>query len=336
MNLPGLPVKMNNKEKRTQTLFEKGLITSDQFERIRAYRSKHLFSLRNEILAMFFMAVLFFTGGSSILIYNNIDSIGHFAILTTILIAIILCFYFSFKQSPGFSGEEIVPVNQLHTYLVLAANLLTGVFIAYMHYQYSVFGTRYVIATLVPTLIYFFSAYYFDHKGVLALAISGLCAVAGFSTNPRALMEVDFSENTYLSYSALGLGCILIAWTFYAEQKELKKHFSVTYHNFSLHIISIACISNLTEYYWFLWMLSLSVALYYFNKLAYKLKSYNFFIFSWLYAYVAFNILLIRLINKISPGDLIIYLSPFYFIGSILFFIKRIKTFRNTLRNDSL
>lgn len=326
---------MNSKEKRTQTLFERGLITSDQFESIRAYRSKHLFSLRNEILAMFFIAVLFFTGGSSILIYKNINSIGHLAILATIFIAAILCFYFSFKQSPGFSAEEIIPVNQLYPYLVLSANLLTGVFIAYVHYQYSVFGTRYAIATLVPTLIYFFSAYCFDHKGVLALAISGLCAVAGFSTNPRALIEIDFSENTYLSYSALGVGCVLMAWTFYAEQKKLKKHFSVTYHNFSLHIISIACISNLTESYWFLWVLPLGSVLYYFIKLAYKLKSYNFFIFSLLYTYIAFNILLIRLINKINPGDLIIYLSPFYFIGSILFFIKRIKTFRNTLRNDS-
>lgn len=326
---------MNSKEKRIQTLFERGLITSDQFESIRAYRSKHLFSLRNEILAMFFIAVLFFTGGSSILIYKNINSIGHLAILATIFIAAILCFYFSFKQSPGFSAEEIIPVNQLYPYLVLSANLLTGVFIAYVHYQYSVFGTRYAIATLVPTLIYFFSAYYFDHKGVLALAISGLCAVAGFSTNPRALIEIDFSENTYLSYSALGVGCVLMAWTFYAEQKKLKKHFSVTYHNFSLHIISIACISNLTESYWFLWVLPLGSVLYYFIKLAYKLKSYNFFIFSLLYTYIAFNILLIRLINKINPGDLIIYLSPFYFIGSILFFIKRIKTFRNTLRNDS-
>lgn len=326
---------MNSKEKRTQTLFERGLITSEQFESIRAYRSKNLFSLRNEILAMFFIAVLFFTGGSSILIYKNINSIGHLAILATIFIAAILCFYFSFKQSPGFSAEEIIPVNQLYPYLVLSANLLTGVFIAYVHYQYSVFGTRYAIATLIPTLIYFFSAYYFDHKGVLALAISGLCAVAGFSTNPRALIEIDFSENTYLSYSALGVGCVLMAWTFYAEQKKLKKHFSVTYHNFSLHIISIACISNLTESYWFLWVLPLGSVLYYFIKLAYKLKSYNFFIFSLLYTYIAFNILLIRLINKINPGDLIIYLSPFYFIGSILFFIKRIKTFRNTLRNDS-
>lgn len=327
---------MNSKEKPSQALFERGLISSDQVERIAAYRSKHLFSLRNEILAMFFMAVLFFTGGSSILIYKNIDSIGHLAILATILIAAILCFYFSFKLSPGFSGEAIIPANQLHPYLVLSANLLTGVFIAYLHYQYSVFGTRYAMATLVPTLIYFFSAYYFDHKGVLTLAISGLCAVAGFSTNPRALIEIDFSENTYLSYSALGVGCVLIAWTFYAGQKNLKKHFSVTYHNFALHIMSIVCISNLTEDYWFLWILPFTAALYYFIKLAYKLKSYNFFIFSLLYAYVAFNILLIRFINIIHPGDLIIYLSPFYFIGSILFFINRIKTFRNTLRNDSL
>lgn len=327
---------MDSKTKRVQLLREKGLISDVQVENIHSYRAKELFSLRNEILFLFFLGVFLFTTGCSIVIYKHIDSIGHVVILGAILFTSAVCFYFGFKQSPGFSKGHLSPNNQITPYLVLTANVLAGIFITYLQYQYSTFGTHYALATLVPTLLYFFSAYYFDHKGVLALAISGLCAAAGFSTNPRALLEQDFSGNTYLSYTALGIGLLLIVWTIYANKIQLKKHFDLTYLNFALHISGIACLSNLFSEYWFFWLVPLTLILFYFMKLAYKIKSYNFFIFFLVYAYIALNFLLGHLIGSLNLEQLIIYLSPFYFIVSILFFINRIRTFRKHVRPESI
>ncbi len=327
---------MDHTIKRTQILLEKGFISETQAENIKSYRTRNFFSLRGEIFFLFFLGVFLFTTGCSILIYKNIDTIGHVAILAAILLTSLVCFYISFKQSPGFSKEHVVSKNQAIPYLLLTANLLGGIFIGYLQFQYSTFGTHYALATLLPTLLYFFSAYYFDHKGVLALAISGLCAVAGFSTNPRALLEMDFSGDTYLSYSALGIGFLLIAWVFYADKKEIKKHFDLTYLNFALHIFCIACLSNLFSDYWILWLIPLTAILYYFMKLAYRLKSYNFYIFFLIYAYIAFNFTVGRMIHKLDLGLIIMYVTPLYFIASIVFFVNRIRTFRKHVRNEGV
>jgi len=47
-------------------------------------------------------------------------------------------------------------------------------FIGYLQYQYSAFGTHYGMATLIPMLALFLIAYYFDHLGILSLAIANL------------------------------------------------------------------------------------------------------------------------------------------------------------------
>jgi hypothetical protein len=324
------------KNRVTYTLLEKGLISTSQGDEIKQYKDRTLFSVRNEILLLYFLAVTFFVSGSSIVIYKNIDTIGHVAILGIILCITIICFYFSFKQAPGFSKEEVVAVTPVHAYLVLAANLLSGVFVAYLQYQYSVFGTRYGLATLAPTLLYFFSAYFFDHKGVLSLAISGLCAFVGFSTSPRALLEFNFSNDLVLTYSAIILGILLLVWAFYSEKTGIKKHFSTTYRNFALHIICIASITNLFDVYWFFSFLVIGITIYYFIRLACKTGSMNFFVFSLIYGYIALNCVLGKLIGSLELYTLIIYLSPFYFIASILFFRKCIKDFKNRVIHDSV
>jgi heme/copper-type cytochrome/quinol oxidase subunit 2 len=85
------------------------------------------------------------------LIYKNIDSIGHIAILSILLIVIAVCFYYCFKNSKGFQKTETTFENPVLEYLVLAANILTCIFIGYLQFQYKPFGTHYGLATLIPT-----------------------------------------------------------------------------------------------------------------------------------------------------------------------------------------
>ena len=84
-------------EQATQQLFEKTFITEEQHNQIKEYRSLGIFSLHAELKVFLYISVLLFTSGIGILIYKNIDTIGHIAILTLLLIAIGVCFYFCFK-----------------------------------------------------------------------------------------------------------------------------------------------------------------------------------------------------------------------------------------------
>ena len=122
-------------EQATQSLFEKNLITEEQFKQITAHRNLNIFSLYSELKLFLYLSVLLFTSGIGILIYQNIDTIGHIAILSLLLIVTAICFYFCFKKSVGFSYQETQFKNSVCDYLILAAVLLSIIFIGYLQFQ---------------------------------------------------------------------------------------------------------------------------------------------------------------------------------------------------------
>ena len=103
--------------------------------------------------------------------------------------------------------------------------LLTCIFIGYLQFQHTAFGTHYGLATLIPTAIGLFCAYYFDNKSILSIAITGLAAYIGLSVSPQALLNNDFYETTALSYSAIALGAVLVLWSIYSTQIAMKNPF---------------------------------------------------------------------------------------------------------------
>ncbi len=319
----------------TNLLLDKNLITENQYQEITAYRNLNIFSLNTELKFFLYLSVLLFTSGIGILIYENIDSIGHIAILSILLISIGVCFYYCFKNSKGFQRTETVFESPILEYLVLAANILTCIFIGYLQFQYQPFGTHYGLATLIPTLVSFFCAYYFDNKSVLTIAISGAAAYIGLSVTPQDLFHNDFYSNPNLSYSAIIFGGLLILYTIYSSKINLKTHFNIIYLTFALHLISIASISNLVDDYnndgiWMLFGLVLGAVSYYFYKVSYELKAMSLYVFMILYAYIGLNIFLFRIFQFIdfsSIWELFILILPAYFIGSIVLFIKLIKKF---------
>ncbi|WP_264523684.1 DUF2157 domain-containing protein [Flavobacterium sp. N502536] len=323
----------------TKALLDRNLLTENQYQEITSYRSLGIFSLNAELKLFLYLSVLSFTSGIGILIYNNIDTIGHIAILSLLLIVIGVCFYFCFKNAKGFQKTETVFEHPVLEYLVLAANILTCIFIGYLQFQYKPFGTHYGLATLIPTLVSFFCAYYFDNKSVLTIGITGLAAYVGLSVTPQDLLNnSNFYADQNLSYSAILLGILLVLWTVYSSRIQLKTHFSIIYLTFALHITSIALIHNLTGYFedgiWLLFAVLLAGSCYYFYKVSYQFKAISLYVFAIVYAYIGLNIILFRIFDHIDFSDvweLLILLLPLYFIGSIIMFIKLIKKFNKEI-----
>ena len=326
-------------EQATQKLLDKTLITENQYQEITTYRGLNIFSLNAELKLFLYLSVLLFTSGIGVLIYKNIDSIGHIAILSILFVLICVCFYYCFKNSKGFQKAETVFENPVLEYLVLAGNILTCIFIGYLQFQYEVFGTHYGLATLIPTIVSFSCAYYFDNKSVLAIAITGLAAYIGLSVTPQDLLKnINFYEDQTLSYSAIMLGVLLILWTVYSSRIQLKTHFNIIYLTFALHIISIAAISSLINYFedivWLFFVIALAGSSYYFYKISYEYKAISLYIFMIIYAYIGINIFIFRVLEFMDFRDLWIFIIialPIYFIGSIILFIKLIKNFNKEI-----
>lgn len=319
----------------TQQLYDKNLITENQFKEIKEYRSRNIFSLSVELKLLLSISVLMFTSGIGILIYDNIDSVGHIALLSILFALTCGCFYYCFKNSIGFQRAESKSESPFLEYVVLTANVLTCIFVGYLQFQYKAFGTHYGLATLVPTIVSFVCAYYFDNKSVLTIAVTGLAAYVGLTVTPQELFNGnnDFYANQSLSYSAILLSFLLILWTLYSFKIKLKTHFTLVYLTFALHLISVASISNMYDDYdlgWIFFSIILAVSSYYFYKVSYQLKAMSLYVFMIIYAYIGGNIFLFNLFKHVDFDDIwiiFILLLPAYFIGSIVMFINLIKKF---------
>jgi hypothetical protein len=321
----------------TQKLFDYNLLSEEQYSEISNYRKLNLFSLNGELKLFLYFSVLLFTSGMGILIYENINTLGHSILIGLLFIVTLICYYICFKKYKGFHKEETPFDNPLYDYLVLTASILSCLFIAYLQFQYTTFGTHYGLATLVPTALGLFTSYYFDNKNVLSIALTGLTAYIGLTVSPQTLLQNNFYDSDTLSYSAIGLGVVFIVWVVYSNRINLKKHFALVYLTFALHLISISCLTNLYKPHWILFASILAASSFYFYKASYQLKSVSLFVFTVLYAFFGLNFIAYKIIESLQFLELYIvlaYLTPFYFGGTIYLFIQLIKKFNSEIKDD--
>ena len=320
-------------------LFEKlhtnGLISNASLEKVKLAEKNKLFSLHWELRTILYLGVLLLTGGLGILVYKNIDTIGHTAILIFIALVSAGGFVYCFKTKLPFSTGKVASPNAFFDYILLLACLSFIIFVGYLQYQYHFFGNRFGLVTFIPMVVLFFVAYFFDHLGILSLAITNLCAWAGITVTPTRILEAnDFNSNTII-FTACVLGIGLIVTGVLTRLRNIKQHFAFTYSNFGMHILFISLLAALFQFdniYFLLFLLLLGVAFYFYTD-ALRSKSFYTLLILTLYTYIGLSYVVIRLLFytlKTEEGG--IYLAFMYFIGSgiglILFLInmnKKIK-----------
>lgn len=305
-----------------------GLISDEQLDAIQLHEDRKMLSVHWELRTILYLGILLLTSGIGILVYLNIDTIGHQAVLAIIAAACGSCFYYSFKHRLEYSNEQTKHPSPFYDYVILLGCLLFGTFIAYIQFQYELFGTHYGLATLFPTVLFFVCAYLFDHKGILSLGITGLAAWVGLTVTPLELLQRnDFSDLTII-LTSIGLGSAIIAFAWYSEGKNIKRHFGFSYNNFGANILFIATLAALFDQpLKLLSFLLLAGACFYFIKYAIARHSLLFLLLSVVYGYIGLTYAASLLLGEIGILDEIIVLfGTFYLmascVGVILFFIK--------------
>jgi hypothetical protein len=247
-----------------------------------------------------------------------------------ILFCCVACFYYGYKNRLPYSHEQVKFESPFFDYAILLGCILFGIFIGYFQYQYSIFGTHYGLATLFPTAVFFFCSYFFDHKGILSLAISGLAAWAGLSVTPLQLLEENDFSSIGIILTAISLGLVIAAIAFLSEAKNIKKHFAFSYNNFAINMLSVATLAALFEFDLKpLSFLFLAGICFYYIKYAIKYQSFLFLLLSVIYGYIGFTYAFSNTMVSFN-SELGVLMGFFYIMAScagiVLFFIfyKRI------------
>jgi hypothetical protein len=305
-----------------EKLFAQGLISEQSLARIRSAESNRLFSIHWELRTILYLGVLLLTGGLGILIYKNIDTIGHQVILAFIAVLSGGCFYYCERKKLPFSTGKVQSPNSFFDYVLLTACLTLLIFIGYLQAQYNVFGDKYGLATFIPMLILFFCAYYFDHLAVLTMAIANLGAWMGLAVTPLEIFKANNFADTEIIFAGLVLGVFLTVMAYLTAKRKIKEHFSFTYLNFGMNIVFISCLAGMFQFdsFYPVWLLPLAVVAIYFYRKAIKLRSFYLLLMITAYAYIGISYTLVKLLS-VTDFIEVYYLILLYFIGSAAFIV---------------
>ncbi|HTB08152.1 MAG TPA: DUF2157 domain-containing protein, partial [Bacteroidia bacterium] len=199
---------MNDKEIAASLLAD-NTISEASYKKIDVSRSSALFSLNFELKTLLYAGVLLLSSGLGVLIYKNIDSIGHMAIILFIAAISTGCFVYCIRKSIPYSNNKVESPGIMFDYTLLFGCLTFVSFVGYLQFQYTVFGNYDDLAALIPALVFFAAAYYFDHLGVLSMAITTFAAYIGIAITPLELLKNNDFSGDRLIYSGLVLGLFL-------------------------------------------------------------------------------------------------------------------------------
>jgi hypothetical protein len=313
-----------------ERLHSEGLISDTSLQRVkRASETRH-FSVYWELKILLYTGVLLLTTGIGILIYKNIDTIGHQVILALIAALCAGCFYYCEKKKLPFSHEKVGSPNSYFDYILLLGCITMLTFLAYLQAQYTVFGDKYGLATFIPMIILFFCAYYFDHLGVLTMAVTNLAAWLGLAVTPLNILKSNNFANTEIIFAGLALGVFLVALSYFTETKKIKTHFSFTYLNFGLNILFIATLAGMFKFdnFYIAWLIPLGIIAFYFYKKALALSSFYIILLVVLYTYVGLSYVVVRLLFEY-------FFTLVYFIASAIGIVVLLISLNQKLKTNA-
>jgi hypothetical protein len=206
-------------------------------------------------------------------------------------------------------------------------------FVGYLQFQYAIFGDRNEYAFLVSSVVLFAAAYYFDHAGILSMAITTAATYAGISVAPSGFLEIFDRSLSPLVFAGLAFGSFLIAGGWYLSYQEIKKHFTFTYYNFGVNIFFVFALTGLFNFNipLFLVLLALIATLTFLYSIS--MRSFYFLLLGIIYCYIGVSYLLLKLFFEIDNDEGAFFVTFFYFIASSIAIIFLLKSIHRKFKN---
>jgi hypothetical protein len=322
-------------------LFEDGLIDEESLHKIKTENEQRPFSLHWELKILLYAGILMFSAGVGMFIYENINTIGHLTIILLLALLSVAGFIYAFRQINGFSRQKLESPGMAYDYAVLLSAMLMVSCIGYLQFQYHFFGSDWNLASLVPALLLMFCAYYYDHLGVLSLAITNFAAFIGIALSPMHFFEWN-NLNNYSTIVAMFLfALVLLAMSFLSVTQNTKAHFSFTYKNFGFHLLFISLIAALVKFqeiYLLLFGVFAVAAVIQFRQAAKERSSY-FMVFNVIYSYIAMSYTFLKLLFSAERGGdigLAYFAILFHMATAVFAIVFLINTLKKTRHENSL
>src|SRR5476651_2016571 len=203
---------------------ENGSITPAQFNAISALVRKDRFSVFIELNALLYLGVLSFIAGVGWSIQTYFTDLGDAAILSSLTLLCVLCFYYCFSRARPYSTGEVESPNMAFDYVLYLGCLAFALDLGYAETQVHLLRDYWDSYLLLSSVLFFALAYRFDNRLVLALALSTLAGWFGVRVSRFA-----FSYSASVRPYELAYGVVVAGIGSWLHQRGVKQHFTESY-----------------------------------------------------------------------------------------------------------
>ena len=288
--------------------------------------SGKVISLFYELRLLLYLGILLFTGGVGYIVYQNMSDIGHIAMMLLLLVLIGIGFFFINKKAKPYSNEEIsVDAIYFDYGIVLLALLIISLF-TYVQVYFDLVERLLRWTSLLSGIMFFWMAYRYDNKMLLAMAITAFAAALGLTVSPVNWAQGEFVEDMDLYVLSLIFGGALMSVAHLLDVRNIKRHFSFTYQNFGLLLVYFGALAIMFDNYQFgVWMALIlipvvSIA----AAFCWKKRYFLFFLYSSICGFIALTFLMFQ--AEVSWEAMLFYF-PITCIGGVILLIKNRKHF---------
>src|SRR6478609_2131541 len=311
-----------------QELFNKGIITEDQFKKIDLITSGKVVSVFYELRSLLYLGVMLFTAGAGILIYQNIGELGHIAAIIALCLLTLVCFWYAIKEGAEYSNGPIKAPTPYYDYVLLLGCLLFISVQGYLQFQFGILDDNLGWSTLISAALFLYIAYRYDHTGILSLGITALASFWSISVSPQKWYKGDFFSGSHLYITAIVFGSVLAAIAVLLDKRTIKQHFTFTYLNFCTLIFFVGTMTGLFDSdVYGIYLLFIYAGCAFAWYVARWKRSFMFLLYAFVAAYIGTTFLLAKTI--FSSGDAISlwFLYSIASCGGFVYFIIKYKNF---------
>ena len=258
-----------------------GAIREEQYKTISALVRKERFSVFLELNILLYLGVLSFVAGAGWTVRTYFADLGDAAIVIPLTILIGASFYYCFSRVKPYSNLQVESPNLGFDYILYLGCLLLGVELAYLETRFHLLDSQWDYYLLFSALVFFASAYRFDNRFVLSLALSTLAAWFGIKTS-----RFEFFELSAVRVPAIAYGAIVIIAGLWLHKADIKKHFLETYLHIATNILLAALVSGVGAkvFWWYLPIALAAAALTFWGGLRYR--RFAFVAYGIIYGYI--------------------------------------------------
>jgi hypothetical protein len=226
-------------------LVASGALTSEQATPLLRVSRGELVGVRSELRALLYLGVLVALAGIGLLVKENLDRIGPFAIATAIGLAAAAALFWVARVAPPFSWQEVTSPKLAFDYILFLGVALVATDLAYIEVNFAPLGPFRAWHLLIVAVLAGLAAFRFDSRIVFSFALSTLAAWRGVSL-ARPDLDAWFASDT-VRWNAIGCGVLFALFGVALSRLHRKAHFEPLAVHFGWLLILLGMATGMAD-----------------------------------------------------------------------------------------